>query len=289
MNVLVLGGTRYFGIPMVKELVNTGQEVTIATRGRASDPFGDSVKRILLDRTNPQSMREALAGTHYDVVIDKIAYCSEDIRNLMEVVDCDRYIYMSSTSVYDPKRMDTVENDFDGHAREAIWCDRAAFPYEEIKRQAEYALWQAYPDRNWVAVRYPFVIGGDDYTGRMRFYVEHALRGIPMFIDNIDAPMGFIRYDEAGRFLAFLVDHAFRGAVNGSSAGTISLREILDYVEQKTGRSAVLAADGDEAPYNGEPAYSINTDRAEKMGFHFSDLKDWIYDLLDRYIEDTTK
>lgn len=115
------------------------------------------------------------------------------------------------------------------------------------------------------AVRYPFVIGGDDYTGRMRFYVEHAIRGIPMFIDNIDAPMGFIRYDEAGSFLAFLVNYAFRGAVNGSSKGTISVREILDYVERKTGCKAVLAASGEEAPYNDEPAYSINTDQAEKL------------------------
>lgn len=155
MNVLVLGGTRYFGIPMVNELVKAGHEVTIATRGRAADPFGDLVKRLTLDRTNLESMREALAGIHYDVVIDKIAYCSDDIRNLMEVVDCDRYIYMSSTSVYDPKRMDTVEADFDGHAREVIWCDRAAFPYDEIKRQAEYALWQAYPDRNWVRSAIP--------------------------------------------------------------------------------------------------------------------------------------
>ena len=289
MNVLVLGGTRYFGIPMVNELVKAGHEVTIATRGRAADPFGDSVKRITLDRTNSESMREALAGRHYDVVIDKIAYCSDDIRNLMEVVDCDRYIYMSSTSVYDPKRMDTVEADFDGHARDVIWCDRVAFPYDEIKRQAEYALWQVYPDRNWVAVRYPFVVGGEDYTGRVRFYVEHAIKGIPMYIDNIDAQMGFIRYDEAGRFLAFLVDHAFRGAVNGSSKGTISVREILDYVERKTGCKAVLDASGEEAPYNDEPAYSINTDQAEKLGFRFSKLKDWIYGLLDHYIEEVQK
>lgn len=51
--------------------------------------------------------------------------------------------------------------------KELIWCDRFAFPYEQIKRQAEYALWQKYSSRNWIAVRYPFVIGKDDYTKRL--------------------------------------------------------------------------------------------------------------------------
>ena len=48
---------------------------------------------------------------------------------------------------------------------------------------------------------------------------------------------------------------------------------------------AVFLDTGDEAPYNGEPEYSINTDKAETLGFQFTNLKDWIYDLVDYYIE----
>ncbi len=33
---------------------------------------------------------------------------------MLDAVDCERYIHMSSTSVYDPKHNDTVEADFDG-------------------------------------------------------------------------------------------------------------------------------------------------------------------------------
>lgn len=32
----------------------------------------------------------------------------------MEAVDCDKYMHMSSTSVYEPKHMNTMESDFDG-------------------------------------------------------------------------------------------------------------------------------------------------------------------------------
>lgn len=99
MNILVIGGTRFFGIHMVNELLTAGYDVTIATRGKASDSFGDKVKRIFLERTKEESVREALSGTHYDVVIDKIAYCSNDIKYVMDVIDCDKYIYMSDATV----------------------------------------------------------------------------------------------------------------------------------------------------------------------------------------------
>ena len=181
--------------------------------------------------------------------------------------------------------MNTVESDFDGSSKELIWCDRGDFPYEEIKRQAECALWKKYVDRNWIAVRYPFVIGKDDYTKRLLFYVEHIMKSIPMNVDNLNAQMGYIRSDEAGKFMAFLIDKDIRGAINGSSEGTISIREIIEYVEKKTGTKAIISKKGEDAPYNGVPVYSINTKKAELLGFRFSVLQDWIYELLDYYIK----
>lgn len=289
MNVLVLGGTRFFGVPMVNELLRCGHQVTIATRGMAADPHGENVQRIVLDHTDAQSIKRALQGRHYDVAIDKVAYCSNDVRRVLDVLDCERYILMSSTAVYAPKHMDTREVEFDPDVPELVWGDRSDFSYEEGKRQAECALRQSYSDRNWVAVRYPFVIGKDDYTKRLLFYVEHTMRSIPMNIDNIDAPMGFIRSDEAGRFLAFLAEKNLTGAVNGSAKETVSLREIIAYVERKTGTKAVVSPLGDTAPYNGEPAYSINTDRAKELGFRFAALQDQIYWLLDDYIEQVAR
>ena len=286
MKVLVLGGTRFFGIHMVNELLKNGHDVTIATRGRAEDLFGDSVKRIVVERTDPESMKSALKGKHFDVVIDKLAYASNDVKYAMESLDCDRYIQMSTTAVYDPKTLNTVEDDFDGKNRQFTWCNRGDFPYDEIKRQAEYALWQEYSDKNWIAVRYPVVLGKDDYTNRLKFYVDHVISGTPMYIDNIDYQMSYIRSDEAGKFLAYLVDKDVEGAINGSSSGTISLREIINYVEEKTGAKAVLDSDGDNAPYNGDPEFSINTDKAKSLGFEFTDIHEWIYELIDYYIED---
>lgn len=85
--------------------------------------------------------------------------------------------------------------------------------------------------------------------------------------------------------MAFLADQNYTGTINGSSNGTISVNEIIQYVEMKTGKKAIFSENGEVAPYNGAMDYSINTELATSLGFHFSSLYKWIYDLLDIYIK----
>ena len=284
MKILVLGGTRFFGIKMVQDLLKMGHDVVIGTRGLAKDPFGNQVKRIELDRSSGESLRRALEGKRFDLVIDKIAYCSNDIKRLLDFIDCEKYICMSSTAVYKPKKLNLVEEDFNPRAMELAWRERKDSPYDESKRLTEAAIVQKYPGQKYIAVRYPVVLGKEDYTKRLLFYAEHVARSIPMYIDNIDAKMSYIRADEAGAFMACLADKDFCGAVNGASRGTISLRQIIEFLEKKTGKKAVLSADGDAAPYNGDTEFSVNTDKAKSLGFEFSDVNEWIYDLLEYFL-----
>lgn len=286
MNVLVLGGTRFFGKYLVRELLDRGHEVTIATRGRTPDSFGDKVKRLIVERTDAEDMKRVFAYKYYDVVYDDIAYCAEDVRIAMEAVRHRRYVMVSTMSVYEELHFELVESDYKPEQKQLIWYsrrDKVGYPVH--KRSAECALAQHYAGKNAVFVRFPFVIGEDDYTERLYFYVEHAVRQTPMWVDNLNAQMGFISADDAGKFLAYLGEDEVRGAINGASRGTVSMRDVLSYVEKKTGCAAVIDPAAEEAPYNGTPNYSIHTGRAEQIGFRFSKLKDWIYELIDTYIE----
>lgn len=285
MKILVIGGTRFMGKHLVRALLSDSHDVTIATRGITHDDFGDAIKRIVIDRINADSIKSALSDDIYDVVFDTIAYCSNDIKSVLDSVKCEKYIFISTTAVYD-KHINTKEEEFDPLSKPLVWCGRADFPYDEIKRQAECAVVHKYSHINYIAVRFPYVIGTDDYTKRLYFYIDHIVNGKPMFIDDYESQMSFVRSDEAGKFLAFLAKSNFSGAINGASEQTISIKEIADYVNLKTGKTAVLSNEGSAAPYNGEKEYSINTDKAKSLGFSFTPLKNWIYDLIDDYIND---
>lgn len=284
MNVLILGGTRFFGVHMVREFLRQGDEVTIATRGLTKDNFGDNVKRIIINRTSNESLANAFLGKEYDLVCDNLSYCSNDVKVLLDNMKCKRYIMTSSSSVYPDFKLDLKEEDFDPFTNELIWCTRAEFTYDEIKRQAETALFRYYTDQNAAAVRFPYVIGNDDYTKRLYFYVDHIVNSKPMHIDNFDEQISFIRSDDAGKFLVYLAKSNYTGTINASAEGTITIKEIIDYVENKTGIKAIYDEAAEKALYNGTPSFYLNTEKANSIGYKFLPLKSWIYELLDEYI-----
>lgn len=284
MKVLVLGGTRFFGVHMVNALLNKGHDVAIATRGKTQDSFGDKVERIIIERTNQKSLSEALGRRYFDVVCDNLAYCSNDVKYLLDSLRCGRYVMTSSASVYLNHHLNTAEGEFDSLSHPFKWCSRQDYSYDEIKRQAECALFSEYSQFPSVAIRFPYVIGVDDYTQRLYFYVEQIIKGNPMNLDNLDEQIGFINSAEAGAFLAWIAEQKFVGAINGNSHGTISLYEIINYVEQKTGKKAVFSIEGLKGTYNGQKPFSLDISRANNLGYCFTELKDWIYVLLDKYI-----
>ncbi|MDL2220704.1 NAD-dependent epimerase/dehydratase family protein [Eubacteriales bacterium OttesenSCG-928-N14] len=285
MDILVVGGTRFFGIHLVHALLAAGHRVSIATRGNTPDPFGDSVERIQMDRSSQSSVKQALYGRQFDVVCDNIAHCSNDVRYLLDAVQTGRYVATSTVSVYPTLHLDLHEDEVNPLSHPLIWCDDVAFAYDEAKRQMECAIFQQYAHIPSAAVRLPWVIGVDDYTNRFAFYVQHILAGQPMYVDNAGAQLSFVHSADAGAFLAHLSAQPFCGTVNMASHGTISLQQVFDYVQTQTGKAPVLDEDGDAGPYNGAPDFSLNLQRCASTGFAISPLDAWIYSLIDALIE----
>lgn len=290
MNVLVLGGTRYFGVHLVRKLLADSHQVTIATRGLSRDDFGKTVQRITLDRSDAQSLKAALSGKHFDVAYDNIAYSSNDVRYLLDVLDTQRYVMTSTVSVYgDALRLDMPEETFDAQHYPLVWGGNQPDDYVESKRQAEAALFQAYGDRNVAAMRIPFVMGPDDYTKRLYTYVEHALTGKPMKPDGLQSRIAFISSREAGAFLAWLGSQSYTGPINASSNGTISLAQILAFVQEKTGMTANLSEEGDAMPLSGLADFSLDCTRAKDLGYAFEDIQAWMLPTLEGYIQQISK
>lgn len=285
MNILVVGGTRFFGVHLIESLLKGGHEVTILTRGNKEDNFGDKVKRLVLDRTDEDSLIYNLSNKVYDVIYDNIAYGSNDVRKLLNIAKTARYIVTSSSAIYHDWHVDMKEAEFNPINHPLKWCDSKDDTYNEIKRQVECATFIEYEGIPSVAVRFPFVIGEDDYTKRLYFYVEHVVKEIPMKIDNLQDEICYVDSREAGSFLAWLADKPHTGTINGSNNGTKKISEVLEYVKSKTGKEPIFHEDGDKGPYNGAYSFSLNGDKCNEWGYEFTDLDDWFYQLIDAYIE----
>ena len=102
MKVLVMGGTQFNGLALVKELVKTGHDVTILNRGQSKTEISRRVKRLYCDRTDAVKMRETLLREEFDCVYDISAYRPEDVELMVDIFRgrIAHYIFASSTVIY---------------------------------------------------------------------------------------------------------------------------------------------------------------------------------------------
>lgn len=114
MKVLVMGGTQFNGLALVRELVRTGHDVTILNRGKTEAPLPRGVKRLFADRTEHDALRKALSGQDFDCVQDISAYRPEDVELMTELFRgrVGHYVFASSTVIYRPSRLLPITEDF---------------------------------------------------------------------------------------------------------------------------------------------------------------------------------
>ena len=278
-SVLVIGGTRFMGVCLVNELINLGNRVTIATRGKTKDSFGMKVDRIVMDVSDGESVKRGLAGKYFDVVFDDLAYCSIYVDNVLSNVKCGKYVQLSSIASYLNRSANIKEEAFNPYNLPLELCDTGV-GYQKGKRQAEAIVYQKYENIPAVTVRIPYVTK----TDRLYYYCKNIVKQIPMNIKDTAHGFTFIRDLEVGKFLPWIAAQNYRGPINLASEGMITIAEILNYIESKTGKKAIIDCEqGEKSPFN-ENTFSLNMDKAKNLGYHTSNLHEWFWGLMDDYI-----
>ena len=65
MKVLVMGGTQFNGLALVRELVRTGHDVTTLNRGKTAAELPPSVRRLYADRRLQQILQKIAPHLHH--------------------------------------------------------------------------------------------------------------------------------------------------------------------------------------------------------------------------------
>ena len=99
MQILVMGGTRFVGKPLVARLMAQGHALTLFTRGKNPVPAG--VEHITGDRSSDEGL-SALQGRAFDVIVDSSGRTLDDSRRVLMATGHPRhrFVYVSSAGVY---------------------------------------------------------------------------------------------------------------------------------------------------------------------------------------------
>ena len=104
MNVLVIGGTRFIGVYVVRQLIDSGHAVTVYHRGRYESQLPAGVRHVLRadDSMLVRNFTAELLAPRPDVVIHMIAMGEADARTAVEFFcgNTGRMVWISSGDVY---------------------------------------------------------------------------------------------------------------------------------------------------------------------------------------------
>ncbi|AZB42436.1 NAD-dependent epimerase/dehydratase family protein [Bacillus sp. FJAT-42376] len=288
-NILVLGGTSYFGKKLVQKLIENGDRVTIATRGNQAGNFGGRAAHLKIERGDRASMNKAFEGKEWDLLYDQSCLASREALDAAEALKdkTSRYIFTSTQAVYD----------FGTNHREESF-DPIAFPFT-LKKRGEYQGYEGYQEAkraseaiffqkdyfHTAAVRMPIVVSEDDYTERLKFHVERVSNSQPVGIPHPEFRYSFIQADEAADFLFRLGKSDFTGPINPGCKEDISLAELMEKIGEIAEKPPLIeqaVTKENASPYALPGSWSIDTGMAENLGYRFSALDD-VLDPLIRY------
>lgn len=175
-SVLVMGGTRFMGLPTVRRLIERGHDVTVFNRGTRPDALPGDVAQIRGDRDNDADLAK-LAAKDFDAVIDYSAYFPEQVTRLHAAIpDIPSLVHISSSAVYaeDPVIPWPETN--------ALSPSRLWGQYSVNKLNGETALREARTGGSTAVLRPPYVLGPNNYNLREEFILNRILDGAEVLI-----------------------------------------------------------------------------------------------------------
>lgn len=286
--ILILGGTRFFGKRLVEKLLQQQQEVTVLTRSELPNNLKNQVTHLQCDRTNKTQLTQAIGDQQFDIVYDNVNYGHQDAKDAIDVFKgkTKRYVFTSSLAVHEADGIAKNETDFDPNTYSILHGERSEVSYGEGKRQAEAVFFQQ-ADFPVVAIRFPIVMGEDDYTERLLFHIRRIQQQQPISFINIEAKMGFITSEEAADFLIWAGNESFTGPIHAAADGLISNQELILLIEKFTQQKAkitLLGESGMQSPYAIPKSWYLKTDFAKELGYKFTNLHNWLPSLIQKLL-----
>ncbi|MDR0920736.1 MAG: hypothetical protein LBM93_16040 [Oscillospiraceae bacterium] len=293
MNILILGGTRSLGKEIIKVFLKSDNTITILNRGTKENPFQGQINTVLADRNDEDSIKQ-LKGKHYDLVVDSSAFCGLNVKYILDNIETDRYILISTIGCvgFNPSNTNPLNlgTDFENYG---MWGNK----YVLGKKEAEWVLKQN-SNISSAIIRPGDIVNNNEFNLNDKFlcrwyqYVEHIYNGKPMWITNpnyiIQSGLA-MDIAEFVKFLSVNKNHNLEYTFRSLLATKLTMRDLIHHIENKLNKKAIFSIEkSDFMPmnvFNGTGFCDITL--LKKTGYMPLELVDWFIPYLDSLIEKT--
>ena len=244
MKVLVIGGSRFVGLRLVKILAEHGHEITLLNRGKTQADLPSGVKRLYADRRNPAEVSQVLKSQDFEMVCDMTGY---QLKNLKPVVAALRdrighYIFQSTCAVYAPSAILPIREDFATITAATAPVGEETYALEKLR--CEQFLLRMFDENGFPVTifRSPVIYGPENWMDeREGSYFVRLLQGRRILVPgNGTTILHFVNVDDVAR--AYLTaggqEKALGGIFNIASEEAITIDGYIDTIAGVMGITA---------------------------------------------------
>lgn len=244
MRVLVVGGTEFVGLHLVRALHRNGHEVAVLNRGRHADRLPAGVGRLAGDRKDHAALGRTLAGERVDALVD-IAYApttGPDVDAILDALDgrVGHALFVSTGRVYDHALPIPYD---EATPRNLYWGE-----YARNKIAGEDAVLRRHRERGLpvTIVRPTHIVGPMNTRDNETFFFDRLIRGRPILLPGTG---GWLRQfghveDLADAMAAMLGDRRAVGqAYNVTGEEVVTQVGFVELIADVLKRPVTLAPD----------------------------------------------
>src|SRR5437867_9661330 len=180
MRTLVIGGTEFIGVHLVRALTRAGHEVAVFNRGRRNERLPAGVATIVGDRKDHALVRRTLGAERADALLD-VTYApttGEDVDAVLDALDgrVGHVLFVSTCRVYDHALPIPYD---EATPRSLYWGE-----YARHKIAGEDAVLRRHRERGLpvTIVRPTHVYGPMNTRNNETFFFDRLLRGRPVLL-----------------------------------------------------------------------------------------------------------
>jgi nucleoside-diphosphate-sugar epimerase len=226
VKILVMGGTRFVGRPLVAQLLAEGHALTLFTRGRNPVPAG--VEHLCGDRSSAEGL-SALEGRRFDVIVDSSGRTLDDSRAVVERTGAPthRFVYVSSAGVY---------------ADSELWPlneDSPTDPQSRHSGKLDTEAWLSAEKIPFTSFRPTYIVGAGNYNPVESWFFDRIVHGRPVPLPGDGSTitqLGHVNDLATAMARCIGVDAAANRIYNCSSAQGISFRGLVAAAARACGK-----------------------------------------------------
>ncbi len=226
VKILVMGGTRFVGKPLVAQLLSEGHELTLFTRGK--NPVPAAVEHLCGDRSTAEGLA-TLQGRSFDVIVDSSGRTLDDSRAVIERTGAPshRFLYVSSAGVY---------------ADSELWPlseDSPTDPQSRHSGKLDTEAWLTAEKIPFTSFRPTYIVGAGNYNPVESWFFDRIVhdRPVPLPGDGSTiTQLGHVNDLATAMALSLGVDAAANRVYNCSSVKGITFKGLVAAAARACGK-----------------------------------------------------